>query len=819
MFVRRSISFVCAFALLAACSGGSSPLPHSSQPQIPTAGGAPNASALRGDAKHRRKGTLSIRIRIPRRHRSHYVSPSSRGAQIVLTGAQKRTIAVGLTQSSNPNGCTTGGSGTTCTLALQLSAGTYSMSISTYDKAPAGGSFAGANKLSTASDLPLTVRAGADNRKDFTLSGVVATLSVVALPAATIGTAFVSPGKAFTVVAKDAGGNTIVGSYDGPVSLTDSDSVATSIATSKGDGQLLSSSDVAKLSYDGTGIPAAVISASASGATSGHATFSPNPVLNSVTLNSGTGLSDTTVVTGTTVNVTLNGNFATGATTVVAPTGILVVPSSVVATSSTVTANIFVDPHTAAAGAVSLSAETAGGGTSASQAAFTVSTTSVDVVTAGTDTVSNATPGICPDGAPGELRNVLCNAAPEDTIVFDTTAMCGANALTGSCTITLGAPLPPITQNLWIDGGLFEGGAGPRVKIDGSLSYRAFFAGEGDVEIADLQIQNVLAQGGAGGAQGGGGGGGAGLGAGLFIGDAGVYLVNDYFLGCVAKGGAGGLGSSGSASGGSGGGGLGGNGGNAGGATPWTNGGGGGVLGVGGNAQNSSGGNGGYGSGGGGGGFEGGGFGGTGADAYGGSEQPGGNGQTGTGTLAGVGGDGAFGGGGGGGGQANDSSGGAGGAGGYGAGGGGGGILVASGDVPAAGGAGGPGAGGGGGYGAGGSFGTDVVGGNGGSSGGGGGGAAGPAIFNLAGNLGTENSGASNCSATGGIAGTGATSGTADATPVFNDGAGIVNGSTTAGPIASALSSSVPSIRRARRKQRRARYAPNKHWSIMWRTK
>jgi len=60
------------------------------------------------------------------------------------------------------------------------------------------------------------------------------------------------------------------------------------------------------------------------------------------------------------------------------------------------------------------------------------------------------------------------------------------------------------------------------------------------------------------------------------------------------------------------------------------------------------------------------------------------------------------------------------------------------------------------------------------------------------GTLTTTNSDASGCTATGGAAGgSGATAGGSDATPVFNY-AGTVNGSTTAGPVASALGTGTP---------------------------
>jgi hypothetical protein len=62
----------------------------------------------------------------------------------------------------------------------------------------------------------------------------------------------------------------------------------------------------------------------------------------------------------------------------------------------------------------------------------------------------------------------------------------------------------------------------------------------------------------------------------------------------------------------------------------------------------------------------------------------------------------------------------------------------------------------------------------------------------MRGRLITIHSGASNVTATGGVAGGGtATAGTADATPIFNY-VGTVNGSTTTGPIAGALSNTTP---------------------------
>jgi len=97
-------------------------------------------------------------------------------------------------------------------------------------------------------------------------------------------------------------------------------------------------------------------------------------------------------------------------------------------------------------------------------------------------------------GAAGELRAQMRAAGPGDTIDFS----CGS-----PCTITLNGPLPPINSDLTIDGGTLGD-----VIIDGNNLYRVFFVNTGQVLLANLQIQNALAQGGSGGSGDGGGGGG-----------------------------------------------------------------------------------------------------------------------------------------------------------------------------------------------------------------------------------------------------------------------------------------------------------------------
>lgn len=392
-------------------------------------------------------------------------------------------------------------------------------------------------------------------------------------------------------------------------------------------------------------------------------------------------------------------------------------------------------------------------------------------VTVFTDTASGGAAGTGL-GTPGDLRSAIlaANAAGGAGNVIE------FSCSSAPCTITLTGPLPPITANLTIDGGQFGD-----IIIDGASSYRVFFVDTGTVTIANLLIQNARAQGGNGGAGGlACGGGGAGLGAGLFVNGitaaATVTVSNVFFTGDSAVGGNGcsifsSIGSGG-------GGGLGGNGGSGAenSSLDFTDGGGGGVLGAGASGSTSgtngvAGGNGG----GGGGDYDGNpsSSDGPGGAGYG-TNSAGGNG-------AANGGNGGFGGGGGAGVQQAGN-------GGFGGGGGG---------AEETGGNGGPGGGGGGGRGVAAGSGGVLVGalrggdGNGVPNGNSGGGAAaGPDIFVNQGTLITENSSTSSASATGGAGGSGAGNGTSDSTPVFNY-AGVVNGSSTTGPIAGALSTSV----------------------------
>lgn len=841
--LRGAVALTCIALLLTGCAGSAA---------VPAAAGLHgafrqaqgdtgiNSSSVRatnaltnplakGGGRHKPhvRSRLQIRIRIHRhRHRRRhfglhprFISSATRGLTLAFTGPTNLNESIGLTPSTNPD-CKTSGSTTTCTIAVQLLSGSYTGTISAYDQAPVGGSIPGsANLLSTAKNVPFTIVPYVVNGVSFTLDGVVASLTVSGLPSATIGTAFGSP-QSFSVTAKDADGDTIVGAYENAVTLSTSDSTNAAISTSGSDsppaGELLSSSDAATLTYNGASIASATIGASAVGATSGSGAFAPTPVVTSVALATAAGTSESDALIGAETVVTLTGHFATVGSN---PTTIYPGPPSgatfsrYVVTATQITADLFLDPGNADTKnpeSICMQAVTSANMWSGPYAAcVNTSNTNVDVVNLNGDSNAGSPPGTGLGNGGGslqDLRYVMLNASAGDTIVFDTQSMCGAS----QCTITLGGPLPPIVRNLTIDGGQFSGGTA-RITIDGNSTYRAFWAKNGTATLANLQIQNAKAQGGAGGS--GvftvGGGGGAGLGAGLFIDGASVNAANDYFLDDAVSGGAGGTLTSGGAKNGGGGGGLGGSGGNG---TTSGGGGGGGITGSGADSGLSAGGSGGDGF--------------TATGGSGGSDNGVGNG--------GNGGTGGYGGGGGGGGIGAGGFGctdGTGGVGGPGAGGGGpalgcgaaingatggfgGGGSGSNGFSGATGGVGGPGGGGGGGAagsgGTGGALSGSVSGGNGDSTHDGGGGAAvGPAIFVATGTLTTSNSGASGSSATAGSGGGGsATAGGSDATPVFNYG-GTVNGvSVTAGsggPVAGALGSSTPSLRHRRRQHQKQR--------------
>lgn len=280
MGLRALIGTTCAATLLAGCAGGAiEPAAVSDALRAPSSA-APTVRTH--DTHHRvreKKATLVIAVRVPHRHRAHYISQATKGMSLAFIGPKNVTEALGLTPQTDPR-CSNAGGTTTCRISVDLPSGSYVANVSTYNEPPAGGSIpSGAKLLSTAGGVAVNVVAGKANQANFTLEGVPAKFAIENLPTGAANTAFPSP-QPFNVTVKDASGYTIVGTYDSPVNVNDSDtSGATTIATSGSDkppaGTLLSSTDTVTLNYTGLAIAPATISASASGATTEPSTFTP----------------------------------------------------------------------------------------------------------------------------------------------------------------------------------------------------------------------------------------------------------------------------------------------------------------------------------------------------------------------------------------------------------------------------------------------------------------------------------------------------------------------------------------------------------------
>ena len=191
--LKRSAAFLMLAALtaVAGCGGG-----KGSAPILPT---APAPTGSPGDAA-KSKATFSIVI--PKAvtttlgaKRPAYVSPATQSMTLSILQGSTTVLSqtVGLTASSS--GCSSSLAGVTCNVNLNLNAGTYTASISTFDGANGTG-----NALSTAQNLSFTVVANKSNIVPLSLSGIPA--KIVALAA---------PNNAVYVVAQDADGNLIVG--------------------------------------------------------------------------------------------------------------------------------------------------------------------------------------------------------------------------------------------------------------------------------------------------------------------------------------------------------------------------------------------------------------------------------------------------------------------------------------------------------------------------------------------------------------------------------------------------------------------------------
>jgi hypothetical protein len=207
MLFQRVIAAYCVAALIAGCGGGSSLVPGSSGTGPPTA-----TAAHRG--KH---GRLAFRIRIPKRkgrHRhgksAHFISPATQSVTIGISGPTVISITQTLTPSTT--GCSSSLANTVCQFSYQLSPGSYTATLTTYDTTNGTG-----NALSTAQGLAFAITAGETNTISLTLAGVPRSLVVTPLSALSslnagqIVDLYGSSAQKFMVQALDADGYTIFG--------------------------------------------------------------------------------------------------------------------------------------------------------------------------------------------------------------------------------------------------------------------------------------------------------------------------------------------------------------------------------------------------------------------------------------------------------------------------------------------------------------------------------------------------------------------------------------------------------------------------------
>ncbi len=109
----------------------------------------------------------------------------------------------------------------------------YTVAAAAYDEAPVDGAIpAGAHELSTAAGIRLKVKTGIGNTLSLTLDGVPFSILVESFVPADEGSGFLD--KSFSVTVSDADGYTIVGKYETPVVLTDSDTTGVTAVTTGG---------------------------------------------------------------------------------------------------------------------------------------------------------------------------------------------------------------------------------------------------------------------------------------------------------------------------------------------------------------------------------------------------------------------------------------------------------------------------------------------------------------------------------------------------------------------------------------------------------
>jgi hypothetical protein len=220
--LARVASVAILVAGVAACGGGG----HT----VPSTGTVSPAGSARGSA--------SFTITVPAAasassvRRKQYISSATASVRIDVKASGSEVAGFPVTVAVTPGSpnCTAGSGGTTCTLSVNVLAGSYTASVTALD--------ANGNAISTAVAVPFTIAPGTVTTVPLVLDGIIATIGITPTASsaptfvsgsATAGFGLIGQGsRSFTISAVDTNGNTIVGAgaptftivQSGPITLT-----------------------------------------------------------------------------------------------------------------------------------------------------------------------------------------------------------------------------------------------------------------------------------------------------------------------------------------------------------------------------------------------------------------------------------------------------------------------------------------------------------------------------------------------------------------------------------------------------------------------
>jgi hypothetical protein len=227
-------------ALLTGCGGGG----HSSStlPSVTQHAGTPSSVTFKIQIPAK---TGSATTRSPR-----YISAATQSLAVIVTPSGG-TAAPPQTFNLTPTSPNCSGTPLTCTIAIDAPSGADTFDFTMYDGLNATG-----NKLSHSS-TPFTIAAGKANTVTAVLGGIVSSFSIGAAPWTKVFAEGTAGAQAYTITAQDASGQTILGPYDQPVSVSalDPNTNGASGIVSLSAAQFAQNGDTVTASYGGMPAP------------------------------------------------------------------------------------------------------------------------------------------------------------------------------------------------------------------------------------------------------------------------------------------------------------------------------------------------------------------------------------------------------------------------------------------------------------------------------------------------------------------------------------------------------------------------------------